>query len=114
MVIKLDIKLDNTVKPLLSDHSKIDKTKILMTSNSLMKGESIAECSPWFYSTSYWQSLAYLIMFHLSFEILSTLKAFKDTIKTESYADGHFNPFLASGDFCHLLITFANTWFAQA
>ena len=36
-----------TVKPALSDHSKIDKTKILMTNGSLMKVESIAECSPW-------------------------------------------------------------------
>ena len=27
-------------------HSKIDKTKILMTNGSLMKVESIAECSP--------------------------------------------------------------------
>ena len=36
-----------TVKPVLSSHSKIDKTKILMTNGSLMKVESIAECSPW-------------------------------------------------------------------
>ena len=35
----------NTVKPVLSGHSKIDKTKILMTNGSLMKVESIAECS---------------------------------------------------------------------
>ena len=35
-----------TVKPVLSGHSKIDKTKILMTKGSLMKVESIAECSP--------------------------------------------------------------------
>ena len=34
-----------TVKPVLSVHSKIDKTKILMTNGSLMKVESIAECS---------------------------------------------------------------------
>ena len=34
-----------TVKPVLSDHSKIDKTKVLMTNGSLMKVESIAECS---------------------------------------------------------------------
>ena len=34
-----------TVKPVLSGNSKIDKTKILMTSGSLMKVESIAECS---------------------------------------------------------------------
>ena len=27
-------------------HSKIDKTKILMSNGSLMKVESIAECSP--------------------------------------------------------------------
>ena len=34
-----------TVKPVLSSHSKKDKTKILMTNGSLMKAESIAECS---------------------------------------------------------------------
>ena len=34
-----------TVKLVLSGHSKIDKTKILMTNGSLMKVESIAECS---------------------------------------------------------------------
>ena len=33
------------VKPVLKGHSKIDKTKILMTNGSLMKVESIAECS---------------------------------------------------------------------
>ena len=32
-----------TVKPVLNGHSKIDKTKILMTNGSLMKVESIAE-----------------------------------------------------------------------
>ena len=31
----------------LSGHSKIDKTKILMTNGSLMKVKCIAECSPW-------------------------------------------------------------------
>ena len=36
-----------TVKPVLSDHSKTDKTNIKMTNGSLMKVESIAECSPW-------------------------------------------------------------------
>ena len=35
----------NTVKPVLSGHSKIDKMKFLMTNGSLMKVESIAECS---------------------------------------------------------------------
>ena len=39
--------LPNTVKPVLSGHSKIDKTKILMTNGSLMMVERIAECSPW-------------------------------------------------------------------
>ena len=35
-----------TVKPVLSGHSKVDKTKILiMTDGSLMKVVSIAECS---------------------------------------------------------------------
>ena len=36
-----------TVKPVYSGHSKIDKTKILMTNGSLVKVQSIAECSPW-------------------------------------------------------------------
>ena len=35
----------NTVKPVLSDHSKIDKTKVLKTNGGLMKVKSIAECS---------------------------------------------------------------------
>ena len=33
------------VKPFLSAYSKIDKTKILMTNGSLMKFESILDCS---------------------------------------------------------------------
>ena len=37
----------DTVKPVLSGHSRIDKTKIFMTNGSLMKVQSIAECSPW-------------------------------------------------------------------
>ena len=34
-----------TVNPVLNGHSKIDKIRILMTNGSLMKAESIAECS---------------------------------------------------------------------
>ena len=41
------LKVKFTVKPVLSGHSKIDKTMILMTNGSLMKVERIAECSPW-------------------------------------------------------------------
>ena len=37
--------LNITVKPVLSSHSKIDKTKNLMTNGNLMEVESIAECS---------------------------------------------------------------------
>ena len=40
-----DIDQLNTVKPVLSDHSKEDKTKVLKTNGSLMKVKSIAECS---------------------------------------------------------------------
>ena len=36
-----------TVKPVLRGHLKIDKIKIFMTNGSLMKVESIAECSHW-------------------------------------------------------------------
>ena len=35
------------VKPVLSGLSNIDKTKILMTNGSLIKVESIEECSLW-------------------------------------------------------------------
>ena len=35
----------STVKPVLSGHLKIDKTKVLKTNGSLMKVKSIAECS---------------------------------------------------------------------
>ena len=35
---------NTTVKPVLSGHSKTDKTKVLKTNGSLMKVESIAEC----------------------------------------------------------------------
>ena len=34
-------------KPVLSGHSKLDKIKILSSNGSLMKVESIAECSHW-------------------------------------------------------------------
>ena len=34
-----------TVDPVLNGHSKIDKTKVLKTNGSLMKVQSIAECS---------------------------------------------------------------------
>ena len=36
-----------TVKPVLSRHSKIAETKVLMANGNLMKVKSIAECSPW-------------------------------------------------------------------
>ena len=36
----------NTIKPVLSRHSKIDKTKIFIKNGSLMKVKSMAECSP--------------------------------------------------------------------
>ena len=35
-----------TVKPVLSGHTKIDKTKVLKTNGSLMKVVNIAEYSP--------------------------------------------------------------------
>ena len=36
-----------TVKPVLSSHSKIDKTKVLKTDYCLMQVKTIAECSNW-------------------------------------------------------------------
>ena len=37
--------MKDTVKPVLSGHIKMDKPKVLKTNGSLMKVESIAECS---------------------------------------------------------------------
>ena len=37
----------STVKPVLSGHSKIDKTNVLKPCGTLMQVKSIAECSPW-------------------------------------------------------------------
>ena len=37
--------ISKKVQPVLSGHSKIVKTKVLKTNGSLMKVESIAECS---------------------------------------------------------------------
>ena len=45
-----------TVKPVLSGHSKLDKTKILLTNGSLMQVESIAEC-PWSILQYFWPAL---------------------------------------------------------
>ena len=46
------------VKPVLSGHSKMDKTKILMSNESLMKVESIAECSHWSILQNFWPALS--------------------------------------------------------
>ena len=67
-----DLQLWNTVKPVLSDHSKIDITKIFMTNGSLMKAESIAECSPLEHSAilltciKQWSSWKTFLVFFLS------------------------------------------------
>ena len=47
-----------TVNSVLSGRSKIDKTKILMTVGSLMKVNSIAECSPWSILQYFWPALS--------------------------------------------------------
>ena len=47
-------KQTNKTKPVLSGHSKIDKTKILMTKGSLMRVESIAELLPLEHSAVLW------------------------------------------------------------
>ena len=47
-----------TIKPVLSSHLKIDKTKVLMENGSLMKVKSIAECSPWSILQYFWPALS--------------------------------------------------------
>ena len=46
-IVLIDISENFTVKPVLSGHLKIDKTKVLMVNGNLMKVERIAECSHW-------------------------------------------------------------------
>ena len=48
----------DSVKPVLSGHSKKDKTKILVVNGSLMEVESIAECSPWGILQYFWPALS--------------------------------------------------------
>ena len=43
--IQVHFSVQTTVKPVLSGHSKIDKTMVLKANGSLMKVEGIAECS---------------------------------------------------------------------
>ena len=45
-------------KTCVNGHSKIDITNILMTNGSLMKVESIAECSPWSILQHFWPALS--------------------------------------------------------
>ena len=47
-----------TVKPVLSGHSKIDKTKVVMAIGCLMKVKSIAECSLWSILQYFWPALS--------------------------------------------------------
>ena len=43
--VLLYVLIVDTVKPVLSGHSKIDKTKIFITNGCLMKIKSVAECN---------------------------------------------------------------------
>ena len=47
-----------TVKPVLSGHSKIDKTNVLKTNGNLMKVKSIAECSKGSILQYFWPALS--------------------------------------------------------
>ena len=47
-----------SIKPVFKGHSKIYKTKIFMTNGSLMKIESIAQCSPWSILQYFWPALS--------------------------------------------------------
>ena len=47
VIFRFEFRIITTVKPVLRGHSKKPKTRMLMTNGTLMKVESIAECSPW-------------------------------------------------------------------
>ena len=55
---KSDKSLCCTVKPVLSCHLKLDKTKVLMENGSLMKIKSTAECSLWSILQYFWPALS--------------------------------------------------------
>ena len=77
--------IESTVKPVLSGHSKIDKTKILMTNGSLMKVESIAECSPWSILQCFWLVvLKTILVFFLSGRLSQVLLYVKFTADVKS------------------------------
>ena len=44
-IVPISLENVSTVKPVLSVHSKLDKTKVLKTNGSLMKVKNVAECS---------------------------------------------------------------------
>ena len=48
----------STVKPVLSGHSKNIQNKEIMTNASIIKVESIAECSPWSILQYFWPALS--------------------------------------------------------
>ena len=56
--------------PVLSGHSKIDKTKILMATGSSMKVESIAECSKGSILQYFWPALSDNLSWKLIFGLL--------------------------------------------
>ena len=68
-----------TAKPVYDSHSKLDKTKILMTNGSLLKVKSIAECFPWSILQYFWPVLSD----HLSWEPIFCL-----------FESGHFTQVL--------------------
>ena len=79
-------KKQHTVKPVLSGNSKIDNTKILMTNCSLMKVESIAECSPWNACDTELKDIVItgdfnLNYLHITFRSLINLKTVKIPVK---------------------------------
>ena len=62
-----------TVKHVLSDHSKKDKTKILITNGSWMKVEIIAECSKGSILQYFWPSLSNMLWGEHSAILLTSL-----------------------------------------
>ena len=58
-MVTIIVYIEITVKSVLSGHSKIDKTKTIMTNGSLMKVKSIAECSPWSILQYFWPALSH-------------------------------------------------------
>ena len=98
------------VKPVLSGHLKLDKTKALVENGSIMKVESIAECSPWSILQYFWPALSDNLYWKPIFGVL-----FEWPLKTGfTVYDLHMKLRLAMHYCKHGISPLSNAWYMYA